>query len=135
MKVDWVEFTPHKAYIKVNTQKNKRYTWQVPEFKERLLKSLPGLKYHKCFNPKNLSFVEELEDTSIAHAFEHVLIELIGNKMLAGNKIRAFTSWNWHETPEGIYQIKLHTRDKKILFESLDEAILILDFCISQAQA
>jgi hypothetical protein len=135
MKVDWVEFTPHKTFIKVNTNKNSRYTWQVPGFKKKLLKLLPGLKYHKCFNPRNLSFVDELDDTSIAHAFEHILIELISNKTKNETKIKAFTSWNWLENPDGIYQIKLHANNKKVIFESLDEAILIIDFCLTTPSA
>lgn len=130
MQINWIEFSPRRTFINIKTTENQRYTYQVPGFGEKLLKVLPGLKYHKCYNPRNLTFVEELKDTSIAHVFEHILLEIVGQKMTMGQKLKAFTSWNWLKEPRGHYKIKLHTGEKDLVLESLNKAFEILELCL-----
>ena len=131
MQISWIKFTPGEALIQVNTSNERRFTYQVPDFGIKLLKILPDIKHHKCDNPKNLTFVEELEDTSIAHVFEHIVLEIISQKSKTEKKLKGLTSWNWHKEPRGIYNIEINVSQKELVLGSIDEALQILDFCLN----
>ena len=69
-------------------------TSEVPGLARATLEVLPGLRGHRCHNDLGLGFVEELEDTELAHAVEHVALEIMA---MAGSPetLRGSTSWDF----------------------------------------
>lgn len=53
------------------------YTDQLPNFNQRLLKKLPGLREHYCSKGRPGGFVERLDEgTLLGHVIEHIALEL-----------------------------------------------------------
>lgn len=83
-------------------------TGAIPGFSKRLLASLPQLRIHACDNGTHRSFAMELEDTEMAHAFEHVVVELaaqLGRHPRA--EIIGKTAWNFDVDGQGVYRVKI----------------------------
>jgi len=72
-----IEFFKKRTVIHLLIPPAIRKTSQLPGFAKTLILQLPRLKYHLCDNEQHQSFADELENTELAHAFEHTLIDLI----------------------------------------------------------
>jgi len=89
----------------------------LPGFSKRLLSSLPQLRIHACHNGAHKSFAMELENTEIAHAFEHVAVELAAQ--LAKHpraEMIGKTAWNFSIDGQGVYRVEIQG------FDSCEEA-------------
>ena len=122
-KIRGTEFHDDKTVIHLHVPSHIRNTKQIEGFSQKCLSKHPHLKYHLCENDKCLSFPEELEETELAHAFEHVLLDLIGEKDKSVRKVRGFTAWDWRKFEQDTYQIHLHYTDKNVFESALKDAV------------
>jgi hypothetical protein len=77
-----------------------------PGLADSALGLLPGLAEHDCDNDEGLPFAAELDDTELAHLFEHVAIEL---RLLAGahRRLRGETSWDFPRDGRGVFRVRV----------------------------
>lgn len=87
----------------------------------RLLTALPGLARHRCEQAEGL-FVEELRGTEVAHAVEHVALELMVEAG-ASRGLRGVTSWDHARDGLGVYEIGLDYEDDVVCLAALGAAV------------
>ena len=79
-----------------------------PDLAKRLLETYPHLRIHACDNGNYKSFPAELAKTEIAHAFEHIMIELLAQESDALRlDIKGQTAWNFSKDGQGVYRIRI----------------------------
>lgn len=107
-------------------------TCELPHTFHFLYKSLPSILKSQCYNPDNLPFHKEVQQTEIGHLFEHILLEyLCLIKLELGYQKASFrgrTDWNWKKDPKGTFHIFITINSKDLLFlpQALDKSILLL---------
>lgn len=101
-------------------------TSAVPGLAERLLEALPGLRRHKCDNDAGLTFVQELADTELPHALEHVAEELMA---LSGSPrtLRGETGWDFARDGHGVFRVALGYDDDLVALGALKAARELLE--------
>lgn len=132
MRIQSVDFYEGKTCINLTVPDHITNTTQIPGFSESILKKLPTLKEHICYNELGQTFEHELNDTLLAHVFEHVLIELMGKRIGYRKNIKGYTSWNWYKNPRGSYQIEIHHPDKELLFSVLKDTISLINNTVKE---
>lgn len=79
-----------------------------PHLASKLLEQYPRLRVHACDNGASKSFAYELETTEVAHALEHLIIELLA---LETNRsrfdIKGQTAWNFARDGQGVYRLRI----------------------------
>lgn len=81
---------------------------QCPQLAQKLIKKFPRFRIHSCDNGNYKSFPAELEKTEIAHAFEHVMIELLAHESnLSRLDIKGQTAWNFSKDGHGVYRVRI----------------------------
>lgn len=93
IEIKKINFLNSKTQLKLRVNPEINKTSQICGFDKKLLTLLPSLKYHICDNKDKNSFADELQDTEIAHAFEHTLLDIIGKKDSDVKVIGGYTSW------------------------------------------
>lgn len=99
----------------------------MPQIPVLLKEKLASILQSKCFNPKKLSFEEEVKDTELGHLFEHILLEyLCDEKIKSGSKAaeyRGRTHWDWEKSPRGEFFIDVNAskNDLDIMKKALDK--------------
>ena len=92
---------------------------------------LPTIYKHKCFNPLNLSFNKEVEDTEIGHLFEHIILEYLYKYKTENSKSKVIfkgkTFWNWKKDQFGTFYITINNNleDIELFKKALNNAILL----------
>lgn len=119
-----IDFYKDKTVVHLHVDPRYRKTSQIEGFAQKCLQNYPRLKYHLCDNDLCLSFCEELEDTELAHAFEHVVLDLIGQRDKKIERVKGFTEWNWQEHQKDTYQLHFDYNDKALLENSISDALL-----------
>lgn len=130
MRVISIDFEGDQTKIILFVSKDITKTRQLPGFVEAVLESMPELRFHKCENDRNLTFADELFDTEIAHVFEHVLLEIIGQIDTKAYRIKGWTNWDWKNSPRWTYEISLRYRDSRVVFNALSRALTMFDVLI-----
>lgn len=94
-------------------------------FAQKLLKIMPTLASHKCKNSSNNSFFEEIKKTSLAHVFEHIVIDL-QIKYLSENGCAENTSilgtTEWFNKNQGMSKVELSYCDDLLALKAIKEA-------------
>lgn len=107
-----------KTLIKMIVHDPRIITSQIPSTYPLLRQFLPTIFRCKCFNGANLAFSEEVQDTEVAHLFEHILLEYLCHaKVSSGVERITFkgeTSWNWLMDPKGVFYIEIDAGHKDI---------------------
>lgn len=79
-----------------------------PGLAEKLLKAYPHLRRHRCDNHKHASFLTELPTTEIAHALEHLMVELLAQESnLSRLDIKGQTAWDFKRDGAGAYRLRI----------------------------
>ena len=93
-------------------------TADAPLARERLLRVAPGLRGHSCDNDRDARFSDELADTEVAHAIEHVALEVM---VLAGSpdRLRGETSWDFACDGRGVFRVRLDYDDDLVCVGAL----------------
>ena len=115
MEISAVTFFPRHTRITVRFRHH-LYSSQIPDLSHNLLAMLPSLREHVCHNRSGLAFPEEIQDTELGHAFEHVLLGILHRR---GLRLRGQTTWNWQRDPLGTYHVTVNTGKKLLIKESL----------------
>jgi hypothetical protein len=83
----------------------------LPQTLEIIKAQMPGVLKTECFNEHGHTFATELQQTEIAHLFEHFLIYLMRETQLQAGEFDAIyegvTSWNWVKNPRGTFTIEI----------------------------
>lgn len=95
------------------------YTGQVRGLVIKMRQQAPGLEYHDCHNAAGLPFVEEMQNTELGHAFEHLILEKLRLLKIYG---RGLTRWNWKRDPMGRYQITIYSGQKAKVSIAIEQA-------------
>lgn len=141
-----IALTPHYSYtsssysfsvlygkkasnIHMNIHNGIYTTEALPQTVPLLQRYLPGIFTTDCFNNENLSFRKEVENTEIAHLFEHILLEYLCSCLLTTGKekivVNGVTTWNWHQEPIGTYHINIDSgiQEKELFSQALKQSI------------
>jgi len=121
-----VEIGDRASYVDLFVPSHLTRTSQVPELKQNILRMFPSIVDHQCDNDRKVDFVEELTDTEIAHVFEHVLIEIIGQEDELAVSLKAQTIWNWRLNPRWTYQIEVDYANEDIFLRSVVKTAKVL---------
>lgn len=109
-------------------------------FTRKILKTyLPSIFKNKCFNSHGLTFYKEVQNTQIAHLFEHILLEYM---CLAKIKYRdtvsfAGTTFWRREKPNGLYKIYITCTlsDYPFFLRALDQGLVLMDMIYAPYKA
>ena len=101
-------------------------TSEVPGLTSATLAVLPALATHRCDCETGTYFVEELEDTEMAHLAEHVALELM---VLAGSPrtLSGRTTWDWARDGRGVFEVALGYDDDLVCIAALEAALETVD--------
>lgn len=96
-------------------------TSAVGELPQKALELLPGLARHRCDNGACATFREELEDTELAHLFEHVVMEMMA---LAGSprSLKGETEWDFERDGRGFFRVSLEYDDDLVCLGAVKAA-------------
>lgn len=85
------------------------HTRDVPGFAQRVIALLPGLARHRCESGAHRSFESELRDTELAHALEHMAIELLAQNNPGQSRPSHYgeTGWNAQIDGKRRYRVRL----------------------------
>lgn len=87
------------------------HTRDVPNFAQRAIALLPGLVRHRCESGAHRSFESELQDTELAHALEHMAIELLAQSNPDTPRANHYgeTGWNTEIDGKRRYRVRLYS--------------------------
>jgi hypothetical protein len=103
----------------------------------------PSVLTTKCHNPNHLSFEKEVENTPLAHLFEHILIQNIKEIQEEGKEsvcclpaVSARTKWNWNSDPRGVFHITISgcALESVLLELAINRSIAIYNSICSQKE-
>lgn len=81
---------------------------EYPGLAASLLANYPHLRSHACDNGAHKSFASELQDTEVAHALEHLMVELLAEESaLSRFDIQGQTAWNFSKDGQGMYRMRI----------------------------
>lgn len=112
-------------------------TAALPQTVLLLQRDLPGIFSTDCFNNENLPFRLEVENTELAHLFEHILLEnLCSGLVQCSDKkvvVNGVTTWNWKIEPMGTYHIQIDSgvMQKEIFSSALQKSTELFNQIIS----
>ena len=118
-----IEFKDTNTLINLQTYPESFHTSLLPGIDKHLIKHLPALKYHLCDNEFSRTFPDELKDTEIAHAFEHVLLQKIGDLDPRAKAVKGETHWDWKKSPRFSYEIDLVYRNDPVVLKAISSSI------------
>ncbi|MDO5329596.1 MAG: hypothetical protein Q4E88_05865 [Coriobacteriia bacterium] len=98
------------------------------ELAARVLEKLPNLKLHPCKNNRGPKFIDVIESTSIAHLFEHIVIDL---ESRSSNNITFGTTTRLSDNK---YKVELSYTDDIAMLKSINEATKLINFLIEEIQ-
>lgn len=106
--------------VKINGQK-----YSNAQLKDYLLNKFPSLKFHKCKNKSGQNFIEIMDRTSIAHIFEHLIIDYQIN--YAQNNDMGlqtlFGTTEWVNKEEGIARIEFSYFDDIVALNAINYSL------------
>ncbi len=91
------EYFDDETVIKFQLSSPHATTVSLPHAKGHLKEHLPSIFESKCFNDLDLPFYQEVNDTEIAHLFEHMLLVNLyekKRKYYSYAKYDGVTKWN-----------------------------------------
>ena len=133
MEILDINYLKNKTTVNLFIIPELAYTKLIPDFSHKVLCSLPELKDHNCINDNGHEFEKELDNTELAHAFEHIMMELISKNDPKMSFIEAWTSWNWKENERHTYTIDFKYTNKKVFQKALNQTLNILNKTFSRA--
>lgn len=98
-----LELTQQVFHTFINTE-------DLPSTQKYLSLNLPTIFNSRCFNPKKLSFFEEVKKTEIGHLLEHLILEYLKlsvAKQSSCNIFNGVTCWNYSKYGFGKYFITI----------------------------
>ena len=96
-------------------------TSAYPGFRDRALALLPTLASHTCQNDDGRSAAEELADTELAHALEHVALDLLRRAGVRGT-LTGETLWDFERDGAGVFRVRLDGADAMPAEAAIDSA-------------
>ena len=102
-------------------------TVDVPDIDRRAKTALPGLIRHRCTAHARGLFALELEDTELAHLFEHVALELM---VLAGSprRLQGNTTWDFGRDGAGVFRVSLEYDDDAVAVGAVRFALDVMRY-------
>lgn len=83
----------------------------------------PNLQLHKCKNAKSVSFTDVLDNTSIPHLFEHIVIDMQISKLPSDSPVvDLFGFTQWENEQNGIARVELTFYDDLVAIECVNNA-------------
>lgn len=134
MFINEIIYLDDKIIIKLFIEKEFTRLSCVSGFNKHILRTLPGLKNHDCYNDDKRSFVCEFRRTETAHAFEHILIEYILGLDRTAENVVGWTRWNWDENPEFTYTIEINYTNRDIFSNALQKALFLISQSINSCR-
>ena len=81
-------------------------TSAYPGFAPRLLAAMPTLSDHTCDNGADRPVGDELSDTELPHAVEHVALDLLRSAGVRGT-VRGATRWDFDADGPGVFRVAI----------------------------
>lgn len=134
-----VQHKEHETHLIMSVHTPVVNTRLLPETRFILHEYVPTVFDSKCFNEKNLSFLEESAKTEIGHLFEHILLEylcLLKNEKGYTNTVHnGVTSWNWVKDKRGTFYITIDSGagDRDIFYAALQMSINVMNKILSSS--
>jgi len=85
-------------------------TSAYPGLSDRALSALPTLAAHTCDNADGRTPADELADTELPHALEHVALDLLHRAGVRGT-LRGETTWDFERDGTGVFRVVLDGAD------------------------
>ena len=105
------------------------YTDEDPDGTARVLDLLPEIADHACLGDAGPLFGDAVEQTEVAHLFEHVTIELMAQTGLAGDITSGRTKACVDE--DRAYEVRILCPDDVLAAGALSSAAFVLDWAYS----
>lgn len=119
MRIDELAVTPKlvEAVLRFDEDEAMR-TSSIAGFAGSLIAFLPGLKGHRCDNGAGRTFLDELEDTELAHVVEHAALEIMA---MAGSRdtLEGRTSWDFAADGRGVFRVRIACDDEVVAVGAL----------------
>jgi len=98
-----------------------RFAWTSPDLLGRLLVDHPHLAQHSCVNATGDVFGSVMNETSLPHLFEHVVVDILAAG--SDNPEQVFTgTTRWVDEQAGIAHVELSFADDIEAFRAINRA-------------
>jgi hypothetical protein len=105
-------------------------TSAAPDLVSALRRLLPGITRHSCTSPASGLLASELNDTEIAHLFEHVVLELMvregTDRATSGN-----TDWDFARDGRRTYRVTIGSDDRELAHRAAEQALGLMNALLS----
>lgn len=124
-------------YMKMQIHSETITTKSLPHTLSILKEVCPRVLKTQCFNNDNLPFYKEVQNTEIAHMFEHILLahlcEMCIKHEIKGVVFNGKTNWNWIREKKGLFHIYIHPIDmvSSLFYQATRRAIEITEFIMN----
>ncbi|MDO5116874.1 MAG: hypothetical protein Q4D34_00065 [Eggerthellaceae bacterium] len=104
----------------------------TPEIAQRLIRRVSSLPDHDCINEKGPTFGDVIDQTSIPHVLEHLVIDFqaqqAAQSLDARMRARSFRgTTEWINVSEGRAKIELDYADDLVVLKALTDSVDILN--------
>ena len=101
-----------------------KYT--TPQFMTSVLNTYPTVSYHVCVNERGTRFEHVMNNTSVPHVLEHLIIDIQVNKRATGKKsLVGVTEWTNETAGEAVVSVSF--ADDLCAVAALNEALAFLN--------
>lgn len=122
LRVGSIRVRADRIEIQVGVQSEK-YAYTDKALMQRVLENYPSLALHACRNHKGTLFSDVMNDTSIPHLLEHMVVD--GQTRAARDEQRIFTGTTQWDTRD---RLKAHV---VVSYEDDLVALRVLNECVS----
>ncbi len=126
--------------IKMVSKTSKFYSSDYEETCGVLWRELPEIFTCKCFNGFHKSFLEEVQDTEIAHLFEHIFIQYFCNVKSVVAQVECEcageTVWNWEKDVPGTFFITINVGEEELtnISKALAKTMVLFEKIVTNSE-
>lgn len=130
LKITHIRVRPDRMEIKVAVSaENYAYTDQA--LMNEVLKSVPSVAQHTCRNAKGIRFCDVMNETSLPHLLEHLIVDAQARR--SKNEDRIFTgTTQWSVDDRLVAQVSVSYEDDLVAFDVVNKSVAFLNRLLVQ---
>jgi len=110
-----------------------RWHYSSPELIGLLLPHAPNLARHSCVNERGEVFGAVMNDTPLAHVFEHLTVELLSAAASDPKQIYKGLTW-WDDQSRGLASVEISYTDDIETFKVIRQALHYINEAIDRLE-
>ena len=121
--VERIAVKPDRISLRVRCASSARFVTR--EVAKQVGEHFPNIVHHACLNDFGPTFGDALENTSVPHLMEHLIIELQAADRFSGQPLMGTTEWV--NKREGLARVEVSYKDDIVALRAVSEAQAFLN--------